>query len=94
MLENNKRASPRRKVGVLAALMTRENKFICFGAVKDVSAGGAKLELLKEIELPKTLVMVLSSKFGPRRNCSVAWQTGDEVGLRFIPIEEKKEISR
>jgi len=92
MLEKNRRASQRHKAGVLAALMTRENKFICFGAIKDVSVGGAKLELLKEIELPKTLVMVLSSKFGPRRNCSVAWQTRDEVGLRFIPIEEKKEI--
>jgi PilZ domain len=94
MLENNRRAGPRHKAGVLAALMTNENKFICFGAVRDLSAGGAKLELIKEIELPKTLVMVFSSKFGPRRNCSVVWHTRDEVGLRFIPAKEKEKISR
>ena len=84
-----KRVDPRRKIGVLAALMTDNNKFICFGALEDVSAGGAKLKLPKEIELPKTLVIVLSSKHGPRRNCSVVWQKKNEVGVHFLPNEKE-----
>ena len=87
-----KRNGPRHKVGVLAALMTAENKFICFGAIEDVSSGGAKLKLTKEIQVPDKFVIVLSSKYGPRRNCSVAWRKADRIGVRFMPIKEPENV--
>ena len=85
----NHRRDPRYNVGVLAALMTAERKFICFGALEDISAGGAKLKLIKKTELPKNFVMVLSSSHGPRRNCSVVWQKETMVGVRFTSNEDQ-----
>lgn len=87
----DQRNSVRHRIGILAALMTQENKFICFGAVENVSAGGAKLRLTKETELPETFVIVLSSKDGPRRNCSKVWQDANRVGLRFLPMDEAQQ---
>lgn len=87
-----KRNDPRYKIGILAALMTEEDKFICFGAVEDASAGGAKLKLAKEIEVPENFVIVLSSKSGPRRNCSLVWQKANLVGVRFMPVNEPETV--
>ena len=84
----NNRADPRHQLGVLAALMTKEGRLICFGGLEDVSAGGAKLKLTKEVALPKNFVIVLSSKHGPRRKCSLVWQKADKVGVRFTLTEE------
>jgi len=68
--------------------MTAENKFICFAGLEDVSAGGAKLKFKKETGVPENFVIVLSSKYGPRRNCSVVWRKANTIGVRFQPIEE------
>ncbi|MEJ2379244.1 MAG: PilZ domain-containing protein [Pseudolabrys sp.] len=85
-----KRKSARHRVGVLAALMTGQNKLICFGAVEDVSVEGAKLKLTKDTELPDSFEILLASKDGPRRRCSVIWRRTGRVGVRFQPIEEAK----
>jgi PilZ domain len=87
----NRREDRRYQVTVLAALMSRKDELICFGKVKDVSAGGAKLELLKEKKLPEEFVMVFSSQSGPRRDCSLAWQAGQDVGVRFKPPAKVKQ---
>lgn len=87
----DQRNGVRHRIGILAALMTPENRFICFGAVENVSAGGAKLKLTKEAELPGTFVIVLSSKDGPRRNCLKVWQDAHRVGLRFLPMNEAEQ---
>ena len=79
----DRRINTRHTIGVLTALMTQENKFICFCSVENISADGAKLRLTKEIELPKDFKIILSSKDGPRRNCSVVWQNADMVGVHF-----------
>ena len=93
MLPIRQRASTRHRAGVLTALLTGENKFICFGAIQNVSAGGAKLKLIKEVELPDSFVMILSSTAGPRRDCEKVWQTKNDVGVRFVPIGEEKTIT-
>jgi PilZ domain len=93
MLPIRQRASARHRAGVLTALVTGDGKFICFGAIQNVSAGGAKLKLIKEIELPDSFVMILSSTAGPRRNCKKVWQTKNDVGVRFVPIEEEKKMT-
>jgi hypothetical protein len=87
----NHRGDQRHKAGVLAALMTAEDKFICFGALEDISAGGARLKLISDTELPKNFVIVLSSKHGPRRNCSVVWQKATMVGVRFSSNDEQAQ---
>jgi hypothetical protein len=84
-----KRHNVRHKIGVLTALTTQENKFICFGVLEDVSAEGAKVKLTKEVELPDNFTIVLASKCGPRRSCSVVWRKTDRVGVRFTFAEEQ-----
>ena len=80
----NGRAHPRYNLDLVARLMTAKNEFICFAKVQDMSGGGAKLVLSDPINaLPNRFVIVLSSHSGPRRNCSIVWQTNNVVGVRF-----------
>jgi hypothetical protein len=83
------RNGPRYRMGVLAALFTSEKQFICFGSLANVLVSGAKLRLSNTIELPKSFELILSSKSGPRRYCSVVWQTDDEVGVRFVSTKNQ-----
>ena len=78
------RTHPRYNLDLAARLMTDTNEFICFAKVQDMSGGGAKLVLPDPIKaLPNRFVIVLSSNSGPRRNCSIVWQTNNVVGVRF-----------
>ena len=83
------RRNPRRNIGILAALTTNENKLIGFGAVKNVSADGAKIVLSDEFELPGQFIVTLSNKSGPRRICEVMWRNEKAVGVRFLPSHDK-----
>lgn len=79
------RAYPRYNVGLVAILMTEEQEFVGLARVKDMSGGGAKLVLSDKTKtLPDHFVMALSSSSGPRRNCSIVWQTNNLVGVRFV----------
>lgn len=51
--------------------------------LRNVSAGGAQLELKREIELPKTFVLALSGKGEVRRRCRIVWQFATVIGVRF-----------
>lgn len=84
-----KRVSTRRNINVLAALMRDEKKLICFSLVANISESGAKLILPDQIEVPDRFMLLLSSRFGPRRICSVVWRTKDEIGVRFFPTGDK-----
>jgi len=53
----------------------------------DLSAGGARLELRKGIQLPDYFVLVLSHDGRLRRQCSVAWRTSTSIGVEFIPFD-------
>ena len=80
----NGRVHPRYNLDLVARLMTEKNEFICFAKVQDMSGGGAKLVLPDQNKaLPSRFVIVLSSNSGPRRNCSIVWQTNNMVGVRF-----------
>ena len=81
----NGRAHPRYYLDLVARLITDEHEFIGFAKVRDMSGGGAKLVLSDQIKaLPNQFVIVLSSNSGPRRNCSIVWQTNNVVGVRFM----------
>lgn len=57
----------------------------------DVSAGGARLELPKGIQLPDFFALVLSHDGRLRRQCSVAWRSPTSVGVEFIPFDPIKK---
>jgi len=88
------RVDRRYQVGVLAALMNRERKFICFVTVDNLSAGGARLATPNPQDVPDHFLMRLT-KSGPYRDCSVVWRENDAVGVRIagfatVPTKMRK----
>ena len=51
--------------------------------VRNISVGGAQLELQREIELPMTFLLSLSEKGQVRRRCKIVWQFATAVGVSF-----------
>jgi len=51
--------------------------------LRNVSAGGAQVELKRETELPKTFILALAGKGDVRRRCEIVWQFSTVVGVRF-----------
>jgi hypothetical protein len=52
--------------------------------IADVSETGARLELELGADLPNEFWLLLSSDGKVRRRCKVMWQTGDQVGVRYL----------
>lgn len=51
----------------------------------DVSAGGARLQLVDSASVPDEFILVLAQfTSSVRRRCVVAWRTEAEVGIRFV----------
>lgn len=84
-LKSRGRAYPRYALDLSATLMTRDNQFLGPAKIMDMSGGGARLFLPdRTTTLPDQFVMVLCSSSGPRRNCSIVWQTDKMLGVRFV----------
>jgi len=52
--------------------------------VADVSETGARLELESPGDLPKEFWLLLSRDGKVRRRCELVWQTGEQVGARYL----------
>lgn len=65
--------------------------------MEDVSETGAKLTIDDSVEglNLKEFFLVLSSTGLAYRRCELAWVNGDQVGVRFLKVtEKKKKITR
>ncbi len=51
--------------------------------LRDVSATGARIQVMTAAELPVEFVLALSAQGRPRRKCRVIWRNDKEVGVRF-----------
>jgi hypothetical protein len=52
--------------------------------VADVSETGARIELESPGDLPKEFWLLLSRDGKVRRRCELVWQTGEQVGARYL----------
>jgi hypothetical protein len=52
--------------------------------VADVSETGVRIELESPGELPKEFWLLLSRDGKVRRRCELVWQTGEQVGARYL----------
>jgi hypothetical protein len=52
--------------------------------MKDVSASGAKLELLTPCEIPDEFTLRLSKFGNVHRDCRISWRTETVIGVRFV----------
>jgi hypothetical protein len=51
--------------------------------LRNISATGAQIELFREVDLPKTFLLSLSTTGGVQRRCTIAWQFSTVVGVKF-----------
>lgn len=82
MAEKSPRAK-RQKVNQDAMIYAINGAQIAPCRLRDISVTGAQIELLREIELPKTFLLSLSENGSVRRRCIIAWQFSTVVGVRF-----------
>jgi hypothetical protein len=71
--------------------MSDEQKLICFVLVANISEGGAKLLRLENTDIPDRFAMVLSTRSGLQRKCAVVWQNHEEIGVRFLSADGKRQ---
>lgn len=52
--------------------------------LRNISIGGAQVELAQEIEVPAAFVLALSHDGHVRRSCHKVWQFATVVGVKFV----------
>jgi hypothetical protein len=79
----NNRSSKRRPVAVDGMIYDHRGQRLAQCTLRNVSVGGAQLELLQEIVVPQTFLLSLSHDGHVRRSCSKIWQFATVVGVKF-----------
>ena len=79
----NRRRTERHAVGGLAKIQLGTGSLPRDCWVSDISDGGVRLHA-EGMEVPDEFTLVLMGMDGGRRDCSVAWRLGHEVGAEFI----------
>ena len=80
---SNRREQFRRTVikGARIVFNDRQSTLNC--RVRDVTAGGARLDLLTQQLLPHEFELQMAGN--PARRCGLRWARGTFVGVRFLP---------
>ena len=71
------------KVSVDGMIYDHHGQKLAQCTLRNVSVGGAQLELVQEIVVPPTFLLTLSQDGHVRRSCSKIWQFATVVGVRF-----------
>jgi hypothetical protein len=77
------RSSKRRPVSVDGMIYDHRGQQMAPCIVRNISAKGAQLELMREIVVPQTFMLSLSHDGHVRRSCSKVWQFATVLGVRF-----------
>jgi hypothetical protein len=78
------RDSRRRMTQHPAILINRDGSILCLCMMKDVSASGAKLELMTPCEVPDEFTLRLSKYGNVHRDCKISWRAETVIGVRFV----------
>jgi hypothetical protein len=79
----DKRKNLRRSVQQPAIVVSDDGSILGKCLMLDVSATGAKLKLAAGGVAPPRFILVLSRDGQLRRQCSIVWQSGETLGVRF-----------
>jgi hypothetical protein len=82
-MSGNNRASKRQSIEIDGMVYDRQGKQLAPCMLRNISAGGAQLELTQEIDLPKDVVLSLSREGHVKRTCEKVWQFATVLGVRF-----------
>ena len=78
---DNKRKHPRREVSDIGKIMITQPFSVVDCVVRDISEGGACLEVSGTAQLLASFELVYAER---RRRCRVAWQSGRRIGVAFV----------
>lgn len=82
--------------GVPAQVMGIDGTWRRECTMEDVSGSGAKLTIDGSVEGPhlKEFFLLLSSTGLAYRRCELAWMNGDQIGVNFLKVGDKKKKAR
>jgi hypothetical protein len=79
----NLRKDKRKPIAADGMIYDLQGKPLVTVTVKNVSVGGAQLEMTAEVELPQVFSLVLTRSGNVRRPCKKAWQFATVAGVSF-----------
>ena len=81
-MKNDKRKAVRRSMHY-TAWIARKDQPLEGCVLSDISDNGARIDVENPESIPDEFMLFLSSRGTPRRKCTVAWRTGDQIGVKF-----------
>ncbi|HMF05758.1 MAG TPA: PilZ domain-containing protein [Methylocella sp.] len=81
ILEENRRAEPRRRVLKTARIVFKNHTVTFDCVVRNLSDGGASLKVESSLEIPDSFDLVIAT--ASIRSCRVAWRKATEIGVEF-----------
>ena len=82
-MATNNRAHKRRLVEIDGMIYDHLGKPLAHCKLRNVSVGGAQLELDREADIPPTFVLALSQDGHVHRHCRKVWQFATVLGVKF-----------
>ena len=79
----NNRSSKRQLIAVDGMIYDHRGQKLAQCTLRNVSVGGAQLELMQEVVVPQTFLLSLSHDGHVRRSCSKVWQFATVLGVKF-----------
>lgn len=77
------RKKPRRHFHYTAKIIVDDAMPPLSGSISDISEFGAWIVLEREVELPETFWLLLTTNGQARRHCRTVWRTGPNLGVEF-----------
>lgn len=88
-MKNDKRKAVRRPMQY-TAWIARKGEPLEGCVLSDISEKGARLDVENPESIPEAFMLFLSSRGTPRRQCTVAWRTDNQVGVKFVVAPKTK----
>jgi hypothetical protein len=91
---NDKRSTPRRRTRLRSGkIIDSRNRFLIECQIYDRSPIGARLRLLGDTLVPRTIGLY-EDENGELVDAHVIWRKDSELGIRFLPNSEQRQISK
>ena len=83
-MAEDRRRGTREPLSEAATIYNKDGGFLLPCIVRDLSKQGGRLELFKEVTLPRYFLLSMMPDGSERRLCSKVWQLECVAGVRFV----------
>jgi hypothetical protein len=92
-MSNDNRKDPRRDLTWGSLIVDIDESIICQCRTVNVSATGAKITLIKQMDVPDEFFLMLTTDGKVRRRCKIAWRSEADIGVRFVSAIEEQAVA-